>query len=299
MSRRRRLPTAVLILGLLALAACGTTTTGADRAADGGTAEVEKLRFGIGPYQPTAEDTKAAFEPFFAYLAGELGVDYELDVTTDFVGIGVALANEQVDLAWMGPFGLVLSQKESDTEAIATVNYDGKPVYHAIVVAAPDSPVQNWPDDAEGRSISFADVGSTSGWLVPTKFLKDRGIDPTTYFDYREGATHAANETAVANGQVELATDYDRNRTAMIESGAIAPDATKVVWESDPLPNDAIGVREGFDPELAQRIQDILVGISPELAEEILPEHYTGFVAADNDSYESIRQAAEDLGTLE
>jgi len=47
--------------------------------------------------------------------------------------------------------------------------------------------------------MSFADVGSTSGWLIPTNWFKSQGIDPKTYFQYTEGATHAANEIAVAN----------------------------------------------------------------------------------------------------
>ncbi len=66
----------------------------------------------------------------------------------------------------------------------------------------------------------------------------------------------------------------------------------------EPLPNDAIAVREGLDPELAQRIQDILVAITPEQAEAFMAEHYTGFVPADNESYRIIREAAEDLGQL-
>jgi hypothetical protein len=57
----------------------------------------------------------------------------------------------------------------------------------------------------------------------------------------------------VANGQSDLATDHDRNRTAMIENGAISPTATKIVWTSDDLPNDAIAVRAGFDPATAER----------------------------------------------
>jgi hypothetical protein len=31
----------------------------------------------------------------------------------------------------------------------------------------------------------------------------------------------------------------------MIETGRIPPNATEVVWTSDPLPNDALVVREG------------------------------------------------------
>ena len=42
--------------------------------------------------------------------------------------------------------------------------YDDKPIYPAIVVAKPSLTVNTWPDDAKGRSISFTEVSSTSGW---------------------------------------------------------------------------------------------------------------------------------------
>lgn len=287
---------ALALVAALALAACGGGT-GDDTAGPDDDAP-QTLRFGVGPLLPTPEDTEAAYEPFFAWLAGELGVEFELDATTDWAGISVALANEQVDLAWMGPFGYVLANNNSGAEAIAMVKYDDKPVYHAIVVGPPDSPVRNWPDDAQGMSISFAEQASTSGWLVPTFFLSERGIDPTTYFEYSEGAAHPANEIAVANGQVDLATDFDRNRNSMIDTGALDADATKVVWTSDPLPNDAIGVRPGLDAELVTRIRELLVGITPEQAEEFMPPRYTGFVPATNDDYSTIKDAAASLDKL-
>lgn len=46
------------------------------------------------------------------------------------------------------------------------------------------------------------------------------------------GATHAANEIAVARGQVDMATDFDRNRNAMIEAEMIKRDAAKIIWTS-------------------------------------------------------------------
>ena len=62
-------------------------------------AQTQKLRFGVGPLQPTPAETKKAFEPFFADLAKKLNREYDLVATTDWAGISVALANEQVDLA--------------------------------------------------------------------------------------------------------------------------------------------------------------------------------------------------------
>ena len=263
-----------------------------------GVSAAEVMHFAVGPLQPTPTETKKAYDPFFKYLADQLGADYTLEATTDWAGIAVALSSGQVDVAWMGPWGYVIAHHQGAGDAIATAKYDGKPVYHAIVIARPDLKIEKWPDDAKGLRISFADVGSTSGWLIPTFWFKSHNLDPKTYFQYREGATHAANEIAVANGQSDLATDFDRNRTAMIESGAISPQATKIVWTSDDLPNDAIAVRTGFDPGMAKKVQDILVAITDTQAKDILPKHYTGFVAASDASYRLIEDAGKAVGAL-
>ena len=282
------------VTGAAALAACGAAP------ATGQTGALPTtLRFGVGPLQPTPDESKQAFDPFFKYLAETLGTQYELTATTDWAGIAVALANDQLDLAWMGPWGYVLANADSGAETIATVKYDGKPIYHAIVVGRPDLNIKTWPDDAKGLKMSFADVGSTSGWLIPTTWFKPKGIDPKTYFQYSEGATHAANEIAVANGQTDLATDFDRNRNAMIESGKLDASASEVVWTSDPLPNDAIAVRKGFDPALATQIQQILLGITEEQAKAIMPNHYTGFIAATHADYNMIEEAGVAVGRLE
>jgi phosphonate transport system substrate-binding protein len=258
----------------------------------------EPIRFAVGPFQPTPGETRAAYEPFFAYLASSLGRPYELEVTTDWAGIAVALANGHSDVAWMGPWGYVLANAKGGAQAIATVKYDGKPTYHAIIVGRPGLGVAKWPDDAKGKSISFADVGSTSGWLVPTHWFKTRGIDPRTFFVYREGAAHPANELAVATGQVDLATDYDRNRNAMIESGRLAPDATEVVWTSDPLPNDPLVVRQGLDPKLVEAVRAAALGIDEAKAATIMPKHYSGWIAADHSSYAPIEAAGRALGKI-
>jgi phosphonate transport system substrate-binding protein len=261
-------------------------------------AQRQKLHFGVGPLQATPTETKKAFEPFFAHVAKMLDRDYDLVATTDWAGISVALANEQVDVAWMGPWGYILANNDSGVTAIATAKYDGKPIYHAIVVCKPGSGVQTWPQDGKGRRVSFADVGSTSGSLIPTAWFKTRGIDPKEYFRYSGGATHAANEIAVASGQADCATDFDRNRNAMIESGKLETTATEIVWQSDPLPNDAIAVRRGFDPALAKRLQEILLGISETEARTLLPNHYTGFVAATHASYKMIEDAGMLVGRI-
>src|SRR5256884_828262 len=260
-------------------------------------AQPGKLRFGVGQRHPTPTERRRPSEPFFASLAKQLNRDFDLVATTDWAGISVALSNRQVDLAWMGPWGYILAHDDSDVRAIATAKYDGKPIYHAIVVCRPGA-VKGWPEGAKGKRVSFADVGSTSGWLIPTAWFRTKGINPKEYFNYSDGATHAANEISVVSGQVDCATDFDRNRNAMIEGGKIDRSATEVIWQSDPLPNDAIAVPKDFDPALAERVQRILVAITDAQAKTILPTHYTGFVAADHGSYKMIEDAGVLVGRI-
>lgn len=257
------------------------------------------LRFGVGPLLPTAEDTKKSFGPVFAHVAKELGVDFELSATTDWAGMAVAMASGNLDLAWMGPWGYIIANNASDCQAIATAKYDDKPIYYAIVVGKPDLKIAKFPQDAKGLSISFADVGSTSGWLIPTWYAKEVWkIDPKTFWKYTEGATHPANEIAVQAGQVDLATDFDRNRNAMIASGRIKADSTKIYWTSDPLPNDAIAVPKGAPKEFSDRVQKILTSITPEQAKTLLPPRYTGFVPATHKSYDMIEKAGIAVGKI-
>ena len=69
-------------------------------------AQSKKLRVGVGPMLPLAEDTRKAWTPLFAHLAKQLGVGFELAVTTDWAGMAVAMGSGNLDIAWMGPWGM-------------------------------------------------------------------------------------------------------------------------------------------------------------------------------------------------
>jgi phosphonate transport system substrate-binding protein len=259
----------------------------------------KRLRFGVGPLLPTPDDTKKAYTPVFAYLAKQLGVEFDLSATTDWAGMAVAMGSGQLDVAWMGPWGYVIANAATGCQAVATAKYDEKPLYYAIIIARPDLEAAKFPDDTKGRSISFADVGSTSGWLIPTYYAKEVWkIDPKTFWKYSEGATHASNEVAVASGQVDMATDFDRNRNAMIEAGRVKPDTSKIVWTSAPLPNDAIALPADAPKELMSNVQKILADITVDQAKTLLPAHYTGFVAATHATYEPIVKAGIAVGKI-
>jgi phosphonate transport system substrate-binding protein len=257
------------------------------------------LKIGLGPQQPTQADTKRVWEPVYKMVGEQIGVDIDLTVANDWAGISVALASQQIDVAQMGPWGYVLAKQKGDAQAIAMLLIQGRNYYKAIVVARPGLEIKRFPEDGKGLAMQMLDVGSTSGWLVPTHFMRSRGIDPKTHFGkYAEGASAAAAQMATASGQVDLATGWDTHRNTMIRNGQLKDDANRVVWESEPLPNEPVVVRRGFDPETARRLGAALAAIPEAKAREMLPWPYTGFVPTTHEPYVKLETMGREVGVL-
>ncbi|MDJ1168272.1 phosphate/phosphite/phosphonate ABC transporter substrate-binding protein [Roseofilum sp. BLCC_M154] len=267
--------------------------------------QLTELKFGVGPYFPTPSENRTQFEPLFNQLAEGVNLKADVTVTEDWVGISEALRSRTLDVAWLGPWGYVLANhNDPSIEAIATVKYKEEPVYYSVLMAKADAPFDTLSEAiAQSQKgpklkLSLADVGSTSGWLIPQGEFKRRDIDPEAVFDYTEGASHAAQAIAVLEGQIDIASDYDRNLDVLGSTGRIDRSQLKIIWQSDPLPNDPIAVRGGLPPELRASIQEQLANISLEEAKTLLPENYTGFVPSDGSNYAPIQAAGKSVGKL-
>ena len=201
----------------------------------------------------------------------------------------------------MGPWGYVLANHAAQAQVVSTILYDGKPEYFALMITHPDSGIRSVAD-LKGKTFAFGDKGSTSGYLIPLHYFMSQGIDPDTYFSKVLYAKHQAIETQVAAGQLDAGADYNRNRNAMIEQGLIKAERSKVIWQSAPLPNDAFAVSEALakDPIFVARLQAALTDTGTLLKTQpnLLPSHYTGFVATDNAFYKPIRDAGLATGKL-
>jgi len=256
------------------------------------------LKIGLGPQQPTQADTRRVWEPVYKAIAEKAGFNLELQVANDWAGIATALANEQIDVAQMGPWGYILAKVRGEARIINTMLVNGIPTYKAIIVGRPGLTIAKFPDDARGKSMQMLDVGSTSGWLVPTHFLRSKGIEPKTFFGrYAEGASAAAAQMATVNGQVDLATGWDTHRNTMIRNGTIQATSNTVVWESDPLPNECVVVSKSFPQARAEALAAALAGLSDE-EKKLLPWPYTGFVTATHAPYEVLEKMGRDLGVI-
>lgn len=264
-------------------------------------ADTAPLKFGVGLFQPDKERNDATYRPFAQYLSKKLGREVQLRTVDTWEGLAKSLANGETDLALLGPWGYVLANNDSGAQAVATILYDGKPEYYSIIVTHPDSGIQS-VKDLKGKTFAFGDKGSTSGYLIPLHYFMQQGIEPDKYFSKVVYTKHQAIEMQVTAGQLDAGADYNRNRNAMIESGLIKPERSKVIWQSAPLPNDAFAVSKRLtqDQDFIAKLQSALEGVESAMRVEsnLLPPHYTGFVVKNNSFYKPIRDAGLATGSL-
>jgi len=256
------------------------------------------IKVALAPSQPTQAETRKVWEPLYRMVCDRIGANLHLTVANDWAGVSVAIGSEQADLAQLGPWGYVLAKNSSGTRVINVMLIGGKPIYHGLIVARADLKLEKFPEDAKGMSMQMLDTGSTTGWMVPTHYFRSRGIEPKTYFGrYAEGASAAAAQMATINGQVDLATGWDTHRNTMIKNGLMKADANKIVWQSEPLPNEPIVVRKSVDEETARALQSAFNNLtSDEL--KALPYPYTGFATTTDEPYAVLETMGRDLGVL-
>ena len=259
------------------------------------------LELGVGLFQPDKEKNDATYKPLADYLARKLGQPVRLRTVDTWEGLAKSLASGETDMALMGPWGYVLANHQAGAEAVATILYQGKPEYFAIMITNPKSGI-NSIDDMKGKTFAFGDKGSTSGYLIPFHEFQKRGIDPDKYFSKVIYTKHQAIETQVTRGELDAGADYNRNRDTMINDGLIKAADSKIIWTSAPLPNDAFAVSKdlakdkAFTAKLAKALEDM--GAEMKTQANLLPNNYTGFVAKTNAYYKPIRDAGLESGKL-
>jgi len=288
------------------LLACATGTAAALALPVPARAQAAALKFGVGLFQPDREKNDATYRPLAQHLSQRLGRPVQLRTVDSWEGLAKSLANGETDIALMGPWGYVLANHFADAQVVSTILYQGKPEYFAMIVTHPDSGLDSIQDllgpKGKGRTFAFGDKGSTSGYLIPRHFFMQQGIDPDKHFARVVYTRHQAIQTQVTAGQIDAGADYNRNRTAMIDQGLIRAERSKIIWQSSPLPNDAVTVSAALfqDKAFVRRLQAALAEVGPLLKSQaaLLPPNYTGFVATDNAFYKPIRDAGLATGTL-
>jgi phosphonate transport system substrate-binding protein len=270
LSRRSILGRTSALAGGLALA-----TTGGALAACGQTAE--PIGTATRPLEmafiPSADTQKilASGKPLADLLEKETGLKFNTSVPTAYAPLVEAMGANKVDIGWLAPFSYAVARKKYEAEVILATVRAGSKTYPWQVVVAADSGIKTI-DDLKGKKFAFGDPLSTSSYLFPAAYIKEKyNLDPEKFFSQVIFAGgHDKVVVAVYQKQVEGGATFGPNVGAPESDGrsralSTLPDVmTKVIriLEADKIPNDTVSVRKGLPKEITEKLRAGLLKIS-------------------------------------
>ncbi len=202
--------------------------------------EQEKaLNFGIISTE-SQQNLKPQWTPFLQDMEKKLGVKVNAFFAPDYAGIIRGMRFNKVDIAWYGNLSAMEAVDRANGQVFAqTVAADGSPGYWSVLIVNKDSPINNLNDLlAKRKDLTFGngDPNSTSGFLVPGYYVFAKNNISASDFKRTVNAGHETNALAVANKQVDVATNNTENLDKLKTSAPEKLKELKVIWKSPLIP---------------------------------------------------------------
>ena len=297
------LPSFTRRLALAAALALGVASCGGGEDDKAGGAPTE-ITFSI-----LSAEGQASSGPLWAPLLEDMSRAIGVPVKPFFAGnynvLVEAMRFNQTQVAWFSAKPALEAVDRAEGEVIARiVDPEGRDSYQSTLIVRTGSGITLDDVLACGKRYDFGigDAQSTSGTLAPMTFLFNaRGVVPAQCFKTVRSANHQANAFAVATGVVDVATSNTVNTVFLTRQNPQVAAQIQEIWESPPIPESGIVVREDLDPALKEKIRSFFLtygqGDTPEAERQrqvLAGLNYSQFRAADDTYLDPVREMVAD-----
>lgn len=222
--------------------------------------DLKEVNFGIISTE-SSQNLKSDWQPLLEDMATKTGYKVNAFFAPDYAGIIEGMRFGKVHVAWFGNKSAMEAVDRAGGEVFAQmVNADGSQGYYSHLIVHKDSPLKTLDDVLKNaRNLSFGngDPNSTSGFLVPSYYVfAQNKIDAKTAFKVSRGANHESNALAVANKQVDVATNNSENLDKIKERLPEKFKDIRVVWTSPLIPLDPLVIRKDLPEAAKQKLKD-------------------------------------------
>ncbi|MFT4992542.1 MAG: phosphonate transport system substrate-binding protein [Polaromonas sp.] len=261
-------------------------------------AKAQDINFGIISTEST-QNLKQDWEPLIQDMEKQTGMKVKAFFAPDYAGIIEGMRFNKVQVAWLGNKSAMEAVDRASGEVFAQmVNADGSQGYYSHLIVHKDSPYNTMEDVLKnGKSLSFGngDPNSTSGFLVPGFYVfAKNNIDAKTHFKVTRSANHETNALAVANKQVDVATNNSENLEKIQNRFPEKFNNIKIVWTSPLIALDPLVMRKDIPAATKAKLKQFFYsyGKTDAREKEVLMKisKLSGFKESSNSQLLPIRQ---------
>jgi len=284
-----------LIAMLAAVTACSNRGSAPE------TRPAGEIRFSVLSTESTRQ-MSAYWRPILADMQKQTGLKVTPYYSSNYTLLVEAMRYNKTDAGWFSNQSGLEAVRRAGGEVFArTFDPSGVDGYTSVIIVNSKSKLTLDKILSCDKTVTFGlgDALSTSGTLAPLTYLfSPRNIKPTNCFkQLRSGLSHQTNLVAVANGQLDAATNNSTSLLLDRQNGGHLADSVRVVWRSPVLPEDPIIWRKSLDPDAKEKLRQFFLtygqGDSPQAALQrsyLAKVNVGGFKAADNNHLLPVRE---------
>lgn len=260
--------------------------------------ELKEINFGIISTE-SSQNLKSDWQPVLDDMAKKTGMKINAFFASDYAGIIEGMRFNKVHVAWFGNKSAMEAVDRASGEVFGQmVNADGTQGYYSHLIVHKDSPLKSLDDMLkQGKNLSFGngDPNSTSGFLVPSYYVfAQNKIDAKSFFKLTRAANHETNALAVANKQIDVATNNSENLDKLKDQLPEKFKDIRVIWTSPLIPLDPLVMRKDLSEVTKAKVRDFFFtygqGGPIEKSNLIKLSKLSGFKASTNAQLIPIRQ---------
>jgi phosphonate transport system substrate-binding protein len=197
-------------------------------------------------------------------LQNKLQKPVQIYISKNYSGMIEALKNKKVDLAILSSMTYVLAEKEADVKVLLKKTWSNGPFYYSAIMTRADSKIKSLKD-LKNKKMAYVDENSTSGYLYPQVYLRKHKFDDKIFSSTTFSGNHAASVELLESGKVDAIAVFADDEKAKLGAWTRFAKSQKfkvrVLWVSEPIPNDPIVVRQDFYDQNTKLTHEIMYNL--------------------------------------
>lgn len=215
---------------------------------------VKEYIFGVHP-QRNPKKLRAVFGPLVTYINSHIPDAYLVfEASRNFAAFDEKQARRYFDFVLPNPYGTVKGI-ESGYKVFGQMG--NKNDLRGLILVRRDSHIKTVAD-LKGKVLSFPGPTALAATLLPKYFLYTQGLDVTTDFKSLYVGSMESSLMNIYRRDVAAGTAYPPAWRDFMKQQPQAAAELQVIWETDPMPDNSLMVRDDVPTKLVDRVAQVI-----------------------------------------
>ncbi|MFO8024936.1 phosphate/phosphite/phosphonate ABC transporter substrate-binding protein [Thiohalophilus sp.] len=227
------------------------------------------------------------FGPLVDYLNQHIeGIRFKLEASRNYAAYDKKLYAGRFHFALPNPYQTVNSLKHN-YQVFGKMADDHN--FRGIILARKDKNIQNVAQ-LKGSAVSFPAPTALAATMMPQFYLQTNGLDVMKEIDIHYVGSQESSVMNVYLGNTLAGATWPPPWHALSKERPELAQELEIVWETEPLPNNGLVVRNDIDPEIVEQVANLLFKLhTHEQGAKILDEiELSKFEPARDETYKPV-----------